>query len=158
MKNIRQRIVYPIALLVIILANTIIPVYKAFAERANPNIDERTIQNTLETLTTEARAAHAAHVFYDCFSKSADSYWTDDWKGTKVASDPAVWMIGSATQGGTRGVGAWLEAKVAGGDPDDGAIFCDENDVKLLDVLAGQIGTTANKVFSIKRIKLESAM
>lgn len=112
------------------------PTLQVFAERISSNVSETQIRNTLQTLTSEARAAHAGQVLYQCFKLSKDGSTI---KGTTFEEDFDDVIVGSMTTGGTRGVGAWLEKKV-GGEVEDGAIYCDENNVKLAEVFAKQIG------------------
>lgn len=131
-----KKFLYSITIVLSALACVIAPL-EAFAERVNSGVTETTIQNTLKVLRTEARAAHTAFVFYKCvkLSKSLNEHT----KGKNILGDPASWLRGWATSGGTVNAGAWLEDKI-GGEVDDGAIYCEENDGKLINFFAQQIG------------------
>ncbi len=139
----KNRIKKTITILIVSIVLVLAPVVNVFAERVSPNVSDTVIRNTLETLTTEARAAHAGHVFYDCTVLSHRLYPGTTVKGKNLTKDGKInnFYAGSGTPGGTRGVGAWLEKKV-GGEVEDGAIWCDEDGVKLMEVFAQQIGVS----------------
>lgn len=142
MKNNKKALV--ISAIALCLASCIITPVEVFAERINSGVTPETIQNTLKTLRTEARAAHTAFVFTKCVNTAKSNGYNAKGKNLVGTSN---WLPGSWTTGGTVNTGAWLEAKIQkNGEAEDGAIYCDENNGYLFEFFADQIGTTAQKL------------